>query len=135
MTGRYVLKQELPQLPGALCAGKWPQWDAYIDGEPRREAALRRQAAAAVCNACPVMAACEQARAGRSGVWAGKIYLAEKAPPAQPERRCSDCNWPMVPASQATKNPTLRRRYRVHHAHGLCTSCRSRHGRFERRAG
>lgn len=67
-----------PDLRGAACAG--PQaylWDAGLDAEESREAALARwQAAEAQCLTCPVLASCGDVAAtgGLAGVVAGRLH-------------------------------------------------------------
>ncbi|QII04353.1 hypothetical protein BH93_02335 [Rhodococcoides fascians A25f] len=68
-----------PTLRDAACHGRWPMFDAEIDGEKAAAATIRLDAAVQLCATCPVHAACESARQALpvrevAGVWAGRVY-------------------------------------------------------------
>lgn len=71
-----------PELPGARCAGRSPQWDLELPGETPDAQAARLNAAVAACHRCPVLDACaEPARLRRPvGVWHETVTDADGAP-------------------------------------------------------
>lgn len=67
-----------PRLPGRpACLGRYPAFDADVDGESAEQRAERHERAIAVCWRCPVRDACATAASdlGRRalGVWAGQV--------------------------------------------------------------
>lgn len=68
-----------PTLLDAACHGRWPMFDAEIDGEKADAATTRLTAAVQLCATCPVHTACDTARQALparevAGVWAGRVY-------------------------------------------------------------
>jgi hypothetical protein len=61
----------------AACAGRWPLFDADVDGEDHHARERRLQRAVAVCQSCPALEACRDLLdglpAGTRGVWGGVV--------------------------------------------------------------
>lgn len=80
------LVADLPDLERAACRGRQPLHDLDVAGETLAERAVRHQAAARLCRACPELDRCAAVLGalprGTAGVWAG-YALDGRRPPRQ----------------------------------------------------
>ncbi|OZC76415.1 hypothetical protein CH282_26160 [Rhodococcus sp. 06-418-1B] len=86
-----MLTGSTPELPGALCRGRWDLWDPLADGETRAAARPRHDQAVALCEQCPSLVSCRtwirsEPRRLRQGVVAGHIYY----PPTTAKEQADD---------------------------------------------
>ncbi|WP_256983863.1 WhiB family transcriptional regulator [Rhodococcus sp. 06-221-2] len=75
----HVLAGSTPDLPGALCRGRWHLFDPAGHGEVPESVTTRQAQAVALCSSCPALAQCHawiltEPRRLRQGVVAGHIY-------------------------------------------------------------
>lgn len=66
-----------PRLYGAACVGHHHLFDAELEGEKSTDRPARHEAAARICQRCPVFAACDEVATENlrsvAGVWAGRV--------------------------------------------------------------
>ena len=83
----------IPDLPGAACLGFWDLFDEAEPGEPPAAVTERHEAALAMCETCPALAACttwfESLRPTEKpfGVIAGRRRLARRSPTTPRKKR------------------------------------------------
>ncbi|WP_237669502.1 WhiB family transcriptional regulator [Rhodococcus sp. BS-15] len=75
----HVLAGSTPDLPGALCRGRWDLFDPAGHGESLASVTARQEHALALCSSCPALAQCHawirtEPRRLRHGVVAGHVY-------------------------------------------------------------
>lgn len=105
-----------PELAGAACKGRGPDWDAEVVGESEADRHARHARAVRVCRSCPVQPACRAVAAASPpehvrGVWAGVVHLARPPgrPPAHP---------PGTPAGSTHPGPRTEGAGTGEHDHG-----------------
>ncbi|MCJ0899769.1 WhiB family transcriptional regulator [Rhodococcus sp. ARC_M13] len=69
------------RLEGALCTGRAPLFDDFIDDETAENRSQRHREARLVCIVCPVRAACDTAAREHdsTGIWAAQLRSPEPA--------------------------------------------------------